>query len=158
VSGFEVVWENPLNAAYLQTYMLPQILTTYGPPNQVLIFGNVSSGHERWSLFELVLDYANQGFAIRYVTRMERAGDTYFGCMANAYTNLHLWAPELDYTWAEGITRTSGGEDWEIEYLNEKFRPLEEATSMSLDEFYQTFKNPENTVCLETPVELWPAP
>lgn len=157
--GFEVVWENPLNEQYLQIYRLPQILTTYGPPNQALVFGNEAFGHANWSQFELVLDYADQGFVIWYTVLMEQVGNTYLGCMANAYTNLYLWDPELTYTWAEGITRASGGEDREIiDDLNESFLPLEEATSMTLDEFYQTFQNPGNTTCLETPVELWPGP
>jgi hypothetical protein len=156
--GFEVVWENPLNAEFLQAYMLPQILTAYGPPSQVFVYGNVAYGHASWPLFELVLDYADRGFVIWYTVLMEREGDTYLGCMANVYTDLHLWDPDLDYTWAEGVTRTTGGEDSEIDWLNKHFLPLEEATSLTLDEFYEIFQNPENTSCLETPVEIWPGP
>ncbi len=35
--------------------------------------------------------------------------------------------------------------------------PLAQATEMDIETFYQTFKNPNNTECLETPAELWPS-
>ncbi len=149
--GFEVVWDNPLDDRYLPADMLPQILTTYGPPDEVLVQAN-----EGWRVFDLILDYASRGFAIWYTADLDHVGDNYQGCMANAYTHLALWDADLAYTWAEGVTRTSSGEEWEIEALNEVFQSLEKATSLTLDEFYQTFANPENTTCLETPVEIWP--
>jgi len=151
--GFEVVWENPLNDRYLQAYMLPQILSTYGQPDDVLIQAN-----EYYGEFYLLLDYSTQGFTIWYIADMEQNGDSYRGCMANSNTYTYLWDPNLTYTWAEGITRTSSGEAWEIDELNQVFQPLEEATSLTLEEFYQIFSNPENTSCLETPVEIWPGP
>jgi hypothetical protein len=151
--GFEVVWENPLNERYLQAYRLPKILNTYGLPDDVLVQAN-----EYYGEFYLLLDYSTQGFTIWYMADMEQNGDIYRGCMANAYEYIYLWDPDLAYTWAEGITRTSSGEAWEIDALREVFQPLEEATSLTLGEFYQIFSNPENTSCLETLVEIWPGP
>jgi hypothetical protein len=149
--GFEVVYDNPLYAKYLQAYMLPQILSTYGKPNNVLIFGN-----KGWYELDLVLDYADQGFIIRYSSPLESVGENFLGCMSKGYMDLHLWDPELTYTWAEGVTRTSGGEDWEIDWLATNFLSLEKVTSMTVNEFYQTFQQPDNTTCFETPMEIWP--
>ena len=151
--GFEVVWDNPLNTRYLQAYMLPQILNAYGQPDDVLIQAN-----EYYGEFYLLLDYSTQGFTIWYIADMEHNGDIYRGCTANVYTYISLWDPDLAYTWAEGITRTTSGEAWEIDELNQVFQPLEEATTLTLEEFYQIYSNPENTSCLETPVEIWPGP
>ncbi len=151
--GFDVVWENPLNERYLQAYMLPQILSTYGQPDGVLIQAN-----EGWRVFDLLLDYSSRGFSLWYTADMEQNGDMYRGCMANAYIYVSLWDPDLAYTWAEGITRTSSGEAWEVDALNEVFLPLEEGTAITPVEFYQIFNNPESTSCLETPVEIWPGP
>jgi hypothetical protein len=39
----------------------------------------------------------------------------------------------------------------------EGYIPLEKATTMSLDEFYQTYRQPGNE-CLMTPAEIWPTP
>ena len=151
--GFEVVWDNPLNTRYLQAYMLPQILNAYGQPDEALVQAN-----EYYGEFYLLLDYSTQGFTIWYIADMEHHTDIYRGCMANVYTYISLWNPDLAYTWAEGITRTTSGEAWEIDELNQVFQPLEEATSLTLEEFYQIYSDPENTSCLETPVEIWPGP
>jgi hypothetical protein len=149
--GFETVWENPLNEQYLSAYSLPEILSTYGQPNNVLVWGN-----RGWAVFSLVLDYSDQGFVVRYSAPLESSGETFLGCMSKAYTNLHLWDPKLEYSWAEGITRTTGGETDEIESLNQLYLPIEEATLLTPDGFFQNFKDPNNTTCLETPVDLWP--
>jgi hypothetical protein len=151
--GFEVVWENPLNSQYLQALMLPQILTTYGQPNNVLIQVN-----RDWGEFELLLDYSSDGFALWFVAPLEGDETTYLGCMAKAYSDLFFWDPNMGYTWAEGVTRISKGDAWEIDALSEVFLPLEEVTSLTLEEFYQTFKNPENTDCLETSTDFWLGP
>ena len=151
--GFEVVWDNPLNTRYLQAYMLPQILNAYGQPDEVLVQAN-----EYYGEFYLLLDYSTQGFTIWYIADMDHNGDIYQGCVANAYTYISLWDPDLAYTWAEGITRTTSGEAWEIDELNQVFQPLEEATSLTLEQFYQIYSDPENTSCLETPAEIWPGP
>jgi hypothetical protein len=149
--GFETVWENPLNEQFLQAYRLPQILSIYGQPEEVLIFAN-----EGWRYLELMLDYSDQGFAIWYSVPLESSGERFLGCPSKAFTKLYLWAPEFAYTWAEGVTGT--GDKSEIDSLNRDFQPLEETTSMTLDEFYDVFVNADTASCLETPKELWPGP
>ena len=37
------------------------------------------------------------------------------------------------------------------------FEALEEATSMSVEQFYEIFRNPTDK-CIETPTNLWPTP
>jgi hypothetical protein len=149
--GFETVWENPLNEQYLRAYMLPQILEAYGQPKEVLIFAN-----EGWRYFELMLDYSDQGIAIWYSAPLESSGEKFLGCPSKAFTKLYLWAPEFGYTWAEGV---SGTEDKsEIDTLNRDFRPLEEVTSTTSEQFYNAFVNADHASCIETPKELWPGP
>jgi len=149
--GFEIVWENQLNEQFLQAYMLPQILLTYGQPNEVLVFAN-----EGWRYFSLILDYSEQGFVVWYSTPLESSGDKFLGCMSKAFTRLYLWAPELSFTWAEGVT--GNGDKYEIDSLNRDFQPLEDVTSMTLDKFYNDVTNADSVDCLETPKELWPGP
>jgi hypothetical protein len=38
------------------------------------------------------------------------------------------------------------------------FKPIEEATSMTVSKFLQTFKVTDNEICLETPIDLWLSP
>jgi hypothetical protein len=35
------------------------------------------------------------------------------------------------------------------------FKPVGEVTTMSMDDFYETFKDPGNNTCLETPIKYW---
>lgn len=149
--GFETVWENTLDEQYLQAYMLPQVLSAYGQPQDVLIFAN-----EGWRYFNLVLDYSDRGFTIWYSAPLETSGDKYIGCMSKTFIRLFLWSPEFSYTWAEGVTGT--GDKSEIDALNRDFRQLEEVTSTTPEEFYDIFMNTDRISCIETPKELWPGP
>jgi hypothetical protein len=36
-----------------------------------------------------------------------------------------------------------------------EFLSVEEAAGMSIEQFYQTFVQPGNQTCLETPADLW---
>jgi len=36
--------------------------------------------------------------------------------------------------------------------------PLEEATGMTVETFYETYRDPANDPCIETPRDLWPDP
>jgi hypothetical protein len=68
---------------------------------------------------------------------------------------LGVWSPERALP-LRTVVQKAGSV---INELNlDYFKPVEEATSLTLNEFYDTFKNPENTACLETPQELWPGP
>lgn len=147
----KTVWESPLNEQFLQAYRLPSVLSTYKQPGNVLIFAN-----EGWRYFELVLDYSNQGFVIWYSAPLDSDGEKFLGCPAKAFVKLYLWVPDLTYTWTEGVT--GNGDTSELDSLNRDFRPLEDVTSMTIDEFYNTFVNADNETCLETPKELWPGP
>lgn len=138
----------------LQNYMLPQILSNYGRPTQVLIlpyYDNSMYPPDYIVPLSLVLSYQGQGFFIEYILPRETVGDHYVGCPWKAgYLILKVWPPESERTLAEVI----GGGSVGINGL--KFtKPIEEATSMTLDEFYQKFKDPVTTECLETPKDLW---
>ena len=43
-----------------------------------------------------------------------------------------------------------------LESSEDPSRPLEEATGMDVETFYETFRNVDSNVCLESPTEMWP--
>jgi hypothetical protein len=151
--GGEIVWESPINDTDLQAFTLPQILSTYGRPEDVLI--RVNRG---WVDFDLILDYSTQGFALWYIAPSEHIENTYRLCVINAYIHLAMWNPDMAYTWAEGITMTTSGEPWEVDSLIQDFVSLEERSNLTIDDFFQNFKNPEYSACIDTSDELWPGP
>jgi hypothetical protein len=72
--------------------------------------------------------------------------------MKDTIIRLAVWSPQLDLAYSEAAEATLHLRPSPYEL------PLEEATGMTVTSFYETFKNPENVACLETPAELWPNP
>jgi len=140
-------------------YLLPQILSTYGQPAQVLVapFQNDSDYiTPLWIPFSLVLFYPDQGILVEYLLPRQTVGDKFLGCPLQSHVVVTVWNPELQLSLAESAQKLSGQG---LNALNvDYFRPIEEATGMSLEEFYQSFKDPQNAACLETPVDMWPKP
>jgi hypothetical protein len=132
----------------LTRYALSSFLTTYGAPSEVWLFTYFSPYVGDDLPFVATLFYAEQGIAALYSINGERQGEIVQGCIQDEPVSfLSLWSPDLDLTFEQVINGTSALE-WD--YLS-----LEESTEMSVTTFYETFKNPENTTCLETPYELW---
>jgi hypothetical protein len=149
--GYEVVYGDPLFTQFIPLYSLPQILSTYGQPSEVLV-----RGVRGWWEFDLLLSYAEAGFLVNYSAPYEEEDGVYFGCPAKATIELWLWPPERNYSLSEAATMIYGerfGSAWLGSYL-----PLEDATLLSPETFYETYQAPQNTSCLETPKELWPEP
>jgi hypothetical protein len=149
---YEDTYGNPTYNKLFNYYMLPQILTNYGPPTQALLY--VYSQDDDPMLIgvfryvELILYYQQQDFWIIYYMPRETAENYYNGCPVKArieelttFLKPHNNVPFLD----------------EIEDTSVSL-PIKEATGMTVDEFYQAFKDPENTACIETPMTLWQKP
>lgn len=141
-----------------QYYLLPQILSNYGLPSQVLLApfpDDPSRPDVKWHPFSLVLFYPDQRIFVEYISPREKRGNYFVSCPSKAQISLVVWSPESDLT-LKDIVQKAGTE---INELNiDYFRRVEEATSMSLNQFYQKFSDSQNTACLETPMELWLSP
>jgi hypothetical protein len=133
--------------------MLPQILGTYGPPQQVFL-DTYRSGPDRLP-FRLLLFYPDQGFSAEYEGstgengqgEWVEAGQAIRICPRRSDVALWLWSPEREMTLADHALSSQVNLD--------RLRSLEEATGMSIEQFYQTFVQPDNQTCLETPADLW---
>jgi hypothetical protein len=125
-------------AGYLNQYTLPSLLTTY----PYTLEGSIP--------FSVVLFYPEQGIVAKYWgSNGEENGDFVRGCpQENPVTYLQLIPPGSKQTFEETTDETSALSAW-------RYLRLEESTEMDVATFYQTFKNPDNTACLETPAEKW---
>jgi hypothetical protein len=139
-------------------YSLPQILSNYGMPSQVLLApfpDDPIRTDVKWQPFSLVLLYPEKGIFVEYVSPRGTISNDFVGCPSKAHISLAVWSPESDMS-LEYVIQKAGSE---INELNmDYFKPVEEATSMTLNEFYQKFKDPNNTACLETPMDFWQTP
>jgi hypothetical protein len=135
-------------------YLLPAILSNHGPPSQVLLAtwpDDPDRSDIKWYPFSLVLLFPDQGIFVEYVSPREIKGTHFVGCPDKSQIHLGVWSPERNPTLKEIAKAGSVINELNTDY----YKSVEEATSLTLEEFYNIYKDPENTSCLETPRDLW---
>jgi hypothetical protein len=139
------------NWNYATHTYLPEFLRTYGQPEEVW----VRTAHpdvREVGPFELALFYPSQGILMDTPGGGGGGieGDIIRNCLRDMnWPFLFLWSPEIEITFTEA----------EEKYLDPDmgyFLPIYDATGMTVAEFYENFKDPNTTACLETPLDLWP--
>jgi hypothetical protein len=127
---------------------LPDFLLANGKPDEVWIstFSSVPEGKPPFRLF---LVYRNGITAMFEQANIPTIDDQLTGCFQAPYNVfLLLVVPERPFTFAQAIESVRFTEE-------HRYLPLEEATGLSIDAFYKAFSNTNNTLCLQTPSELW---
>ena len=140
-----------VEAVGTSTYDVSQILSAYGPPEEVwLLTGSMPL--EGDLPFEFALFYPQQGFMVDYGVQGQVQGEYVLGCPEfDDLVLMTLWSPEKELTFSEVISRRSG--------VNAaRYKSLETATDMTIGDFFQVFKEADNLECLQTPAELWVYP
>lgn len=151
--GFRDIFDSTDFGERLNNYMLHQVLNSLGRPSSVRMttLGEFPPARYGQGHFKIILLYPEQGFAVQYTTEMQVVGKNVEGCLANAHVEMEFFPAGNTDAFYEQLALT----DWKrrIEY----YKPIEEVTTMSVDDFYQTFRQ-HPTICLETPANLWPLP
>lgn len=133
---------------YLTTYLLPEFLGAYGQPAEVWLSTYPAAFENNELPFVIVLFYPEQGIAVLYFAFGSREGEIVRGCPQQGPASfLSLWHAPLNYAFADIQKRAA--------VYNADFLALEEATALDVNTFYETFKDADNTTCLETPAALW---
>jgi len=143
-----------------QHYFPDEVFARFGKPSQILLHYWV----EGESPYSIGMLYENQGILIEYMglTQGEKAeGEYYFDPVIicpgrNYFTDINIWlqSPEsgTDTTLTDVFGRFGGGY---LQMLGFGSTPtLEEATGMSIDEFYKTFQDPNANICLKAPADM----
>ncbi|MBI3168642.1 MAG: hypothetical protein HYZ22_09200 [Chloroflexi bacterium] len=152
-NGFTEVFGSPFFKEHLSYYMLPNILTEYGNPTTIMVStmaklpsSGVSGG------FKLLLLYPEQGMLVNYTMQMQVIGENIMGCPLNAHVELELY-PSGQADSFFNLLEPSG---W-TQIIQKTYKPLDEATSMSPEDFYRIFSQSIDE-CILTPANLWPIP
>ncbi len=136
----------------LDYYSLSHVLSEQGIPTSVLI---ATSGPPAIYLggggFYIALLYPDKGIWVNYITQMYIVGDNVRGRPTNAHVEMELYPPGDSASFFALLDKT----DWGVK--KNGYKPLEEATQMTVEQFYQTFRNPTDK-WIETPAKLWPTP
>lgn len=131
-------------------YHLTKVLDDYGEPEEVWI-STVQNAPGPLGL-SMILFYPHQGFLAFYGTGATSNGTSIQACPIKEESNpdLILWSAHRMLTFQEMVKGRSLFNDLTL-------RSLREATGISTNDFYKTFKESTNkTQCFETPVGLWP--
>ena len=146
-NGFEKVYDSSYYSEHFQYYSLSNLLATYGPPEQVYIVLDTGIAEMGLGvdLYLLSIEYPSKGWMAVLEMPLRRKENTFFGCPSEAFVNLRIWSPESKPQGA--FIGGFGGDDTSYLFT------VEEATSMTLEEFYNQFKD-SHTLCLETPVDI----
>lgn len=136
-------------------YSLPQLLSNYGLPSDVLV---ISFPHDPfvkadYDPFSIVVIYEELGIMAEYISPAQRVGDQSRGCPGQSYLTLRTWDTKKNISLKKIASIAAGDGISDTAY--DHFLPIQDATSMSISDFYNTFKEPDNNQCLEVPSNLW---
>ncbi len=156
-SALKIIFDSPIFGERLRPYMLPNILTEHGIPKTVLILtdGGPELG-KNIPGFYILLFYPDQGILVKYTTSRQVVDGKVLGCLANAQVELDLYPAGDADLFSEHISQSRWSSLWpELPADSPGWKTIEEATSMTLEQFYEAFKEPSDR-CIEAPVDLWP--
>jgi hypothetical protein len=146
----------------LGKFSLPAILLDYGKPDEIWIrpfpvTDDFPHTYETGlSPFDFLLIYFDQGFAVEYMTWVEVIDDGYLmGCPDVSYMKVASWNPERKVDFAEIASYFSGTHSLSISNFSE-FKQIQEVTLLSVEDFYNAYKDPGYDECVKTPINLWP--
>jgi hypothetical protein len=150
--GYEDVFDSKIFDERVSSYTLAHVLSEQGVPSSVMLatFGGPLTRGSKGG-FDILLLYPDQGVLVNYRTQMHLMGSTVRGCPANAYIQMELYPPGKPNAFLEGLKHT----DWVVK-LND-YKPLDEVTPMTIQEFYDLFRQPTDK-CIDTLAKLWPIP
>jgi len=152
----------------LEYYTLPQLLSNYGLPSEVLVIAFPYDPFLKadYEPFSLVIIYSDLGIMAEYISptqwigeMMELTtpdlwvGESARGCPFQSYLTLRTWDVKKNIPIKEiaSIAAGEGMSDTAYDY----FVPIQKATSMSIEDFYIKFKEPDNNQCIELSSIFW---
>ena len=142
------IFDLPLFLKRVQYYSLSHVLSEQGMPESVVIRISGLRYHEA---MEIVLLYPQQGIWADYTMVVYDKNIVKYGCPAKSYIDMFLVPPGNPDSFYALLDKT----DWGVTKVG--YKSINEATSMSVEEFYETFRNPTNQ-CIESPTNIWPTP
>ncbi|MBI5823364.1 MAG: hypothetical protein HZB18_05000 [Chloroflexi bacterium] len=135
-------------------YMLTNILTEYGKPTKVMMstMAKLPTGGASNGGFNILLLYPEQGMLVNYTMPMQVVGENIMGCPSNSHVKFDLYPSGQADLFFDRLEPTG----WN-QIIQNTYKPIDEATTMSKDDFYQTFIQ-QTDKCILTPASLWPIP
>ena len=149
-NGIPKVFESTSYKKILDSYLLSNVLTKYGQPEQILLSMEILEGEPTSpDYFRIWLLYPSLGSIIEYWGNAEVEDGIIYGCPSDTLVSLWLFPPNNAEMY-QGTLIESMSEPYSAYY-----KPTEEALGMTQEEFYNQFSKP-NIPCIESPLDIWP--
>ncbi len=132
--------------AFKISLSLSSILTQYGQPDSVLLQIRPKAEKDSPIGYTLYLLYIREGFAVWY-EGVVSSEDPIRVCVF--LEDYHLRDMGLELQDSEAM------ETLHVKLLKQEFLPIEQVTSMSIDDFYQIYSSMDNRQCIETIIDHW---
>jgi len=152
------VYNSNLFRQEFQTFTVSGVLSKLGAPAEVVI--STDGGPARGSSvpgFYVLLVYPEQGVLVRYTTFRQLVGGNVRGCLTNAHAEFELFPSGQADLFSNNVDSTDWANWWPVPDDSPYWKSIETATSMSVQDFYEAFRQPTDK-CLETPANIWYLP
>ncbi|RPH74362.1 hypothetical protein EHM76_03690 [bacterium] len=138
------------NYNYAPVYNLDNILIDYGKPDEVWISAYYEPRYSTY-MVAVAIFYQYDGILIMYYDGdVNIVSDQIHKYPQKArYPFIYLWSPQLETNFKETAKEFLDLAAWP------SFIPLEKASGMTVEKFYEAFKNPDSTEFIATPIDLW---
>jgi hypothetical protein len=157
--GAKKLYGDPYYDDLLKSFSLSTILEVYGQPDQVIIrpfpddLGHPSPPAQY--TFGFVLFYPKQGFVVEYISVREEEENNFVGCPTKSYiTQISSWDTNESLSISEAIKYFSNLDGISAGNISE-YKQLQDATPLSLADFYNIFRRSNSTECINTSKALW---
>lgn len=120
---------------------LSVMLNKYGKPDDVLLLITPRIEKDMPIGYELALVYKNDGFIVQYIGIIDFENPIKICSLE--ITDFHLQMFEMHFAEAAIVEGNAK------KLLTVGYRPIDEATSLSKDDFFLLFSEPENAKCIE---------
>lgn len=153
--NFEDINNSVLYEQLLRIYSMPNILTAYGEPTTILLRTNSELPSQGKGDFNVLLLYYDKGILAHYKMPMEVHESNIVGCPENSTIELFLVDP-VGIESANDLLEIYS-DPYKFEDIYGHYKPINEATSLSLSEFVKIFSGFSSN-CIETPAYYWTPP
>ena len=147
------IYGDPFYLEAMRPYLLTGMLSTYGKPEQALLYV-LDTRDPVLSDYFMLLFFPLTGILAQYEGQSEEGNGVLRLCPQTAMISMWLWSPDEKMTLADVFSfEVYTSKDVQMKFLD-RFLPLEDAASISIEDFYTQFSSQQKS-CLETPKSLW---
>lgn len=148
---YRSVYDSEAYRQLLGKLALSEMLSKLGIPSKITVRAILPNPPSPQFL-NVTLLYPERGIFALYTMNADTKYNIVSGCPSKSFVSLWLIPLEAGDNFREFLSLAG---NWEGDWVE---KPLEEAISMSRNEFYGIFKDSNATSCIETPIEIWQQP